>query len=250
MKKDTNDTKKNQFFNSYLPWEHYNNLENDFLGYLKYVPLKEEHYNVWSPLLVDLLNNIGSLFDSFLKNAVWSDSYKNIKDIDTLRIPERPNMNLYRTFFEKQHKFSQKTIYDLINLSQISPFSEWKDDQSPGWWISYTSIKHDRLRNQEKATLKITLNALGALFLLHVIISDTRTILVRDGFIKMVHKTEPVALLQILSSEEPLKTDQIIYVKTRLFGYVYETYPKKVADAAKISVLSSPWISGYWGERN
>jgi hypothetical protein len=52
-----------------LVWEVYQSLEDEFLNYLKYVPLTPSHYEVWSTPLANLLNNIGSSVDSFFKNV-------------------------------------------------------------------------------------------------------------------------------------------------------------------------------------
>lgn len=246
MATDSEDTKKIQFFDSYLAWEHYTNLEKEFIDYLRYVPLQKEHYNVWSPFLGDLLNNTGSIIDSFLKNVINSGSYHATYQFDDARKSHQNfDMGLYRTFFESFHHFSQKTIYDLIIYEPITPFSSWKDGKSPDWWIRYTKIKHDRFSNKTEATIKTVLDALGALFVLNAVILDTRMILLRDGYIKS-NNVNMSKLIGLFQSDEPLKTDQIIYVKTRLFGYVYSIYPKDVAEIAKISILS-PWYSGYQG---
>ena len=55
-------------FNSYLFWEEdYLPLETEFLNFIRYVPLTEEHKDVWSLKLANQLLLIGSSIDSFFK---------------------------------------------------------------------------------------------------------------------------------------------------------------------------------------
>jgi hypothetical protein len=227
--------------NSELSWKYYLNAEKKFINFLKCVPLDLQHYKVWSPYLGDLLINIGSYFDSFLQGAIYSDyCSKTVRDIKTFRNAERPSMELYRNLFERQHQFSQKTIYDLFNFLPIIPLSNWKENKSPEWWTNYTHLKHNRFKNRKEATLQNTLNALGSFFLLHVNFPDTRYILLREGFIESVQKIDSTSFTQILVFNEPLNTDQIVYTKTQLFGYVYETKSKKLDNGEKIAYLSIP----------
>src|SRR5208337_1886939 len=126
-------------------WEQYTTLEEEFLRYLKYVPLDENHYNVWSLVLGDLLNNTGSVIDSFLKNAIYFDQFNDIQNIEKCREDEKyHNMATYRTIFDNFYNLSNKEIFENKSWSKIIPFSNWTNNKSPEWWKNYTDLKHDR----------------------------------------------------------------------------------------------------------
>lgn len=210
--------------NPELAWDVYKTLEEELIQYIRYVPLTEMHYPVWSFYLGNLLNNIGSIIDSFFKNAIHSPSLNLFEGIDIHRARDQQDMGKYREIFERFYQLSNKKIYELQNFSSIMPYSKWKDDKTPEWWDSYRKIKHDRFQNKEKATLKTTLDALGGLFLLNVIHLETRLTLVDTdvtnggGYAKEYLRT-------LMSEREPIGGENgwPIYVKTQLFGYVYES---------------------------
>ncbi len=221
--------------------EQYTNLEEEFIRYLRYVPLDENHFTVWSLVLGDLLNNTGSVIDSFLKNAINSDQFDHIQNIEKMR--EDHNMTSYRRIFDNYYNIHDKGIFENKTLSKITPFSSWGNDKSPDWWKDYTDLKHDRFTNQKKATFKTTLEALGGLFLLNVIHLETRMILFRDGFIHAPKPLDHSRFREIVSKIEPLDNiHRPIFAKSRLFGYVFEISSKKIDDNGKISILS-PWFS-------
>jgi hypothetical protein len=230
--------------NPEIVWEMYQLLEKDFLNYLDYVPLDPQHYNVWSYPLGNLLNNIGSCVDSFFKNAIYCESLDDYSDITDLRQRDHHNMGTYRTIFETQYKISDKKIFDLKTYSPIIPFSEWKTDNPPDWWNKYTDIKHDRFRNKEKATLKATLDALGALFVLFLTHKETlyvlidNDVIIRNGYPKERCKED---LPQIELTDQLLNR---IYAKTDLFGYVFNSKRNCNSDELKIKILS-PGYPGY-----
>jgi hypothetical protein len=237
-----NTTKFIGFFEN-SAWEQYTTLEEEFIRYLKYVPLDEKHYSVWSLVLGDLLNNTGSVIDSFLKNAIYFDQLDEIQNIKKIRDDEKcHNMTTYRKIFDDFYKLSNKEIFENKSGSKIIPFSNWSDNKSPEWWKNYTDLKHDRFYNREKATFKITLDALGGLFLLNVIHLETRMILLRDGFI-YAPRLDHRILRSIISKKEPLDGTNIpIYAKSHLFGYVFELTYKKIDENEKIALLS-PWFN-------
>ena len=226
-----------------LVWEQYLVYEEEFLHYLRYVPLDSAHYIVYSIRLADLLINIGSTIDSFLNNAIYCDCLDEIPDIKKYREIKKRNMNHHKIIFENFYNLSSKEIFELKNYSEIAPFFNWREDEkSIEWWSDYNDIKHDRFLNRRKATLKTTLDALGALFLLNVIHIDTMAILVRDGIIRSVY--DKPSLVRILSKKEPIDASQTIYAKTHLFGYVFDqkSFERSLND--KIGILS-PYNPGY-----
>jgi hypothetical protein len=244
MQNNQNDVREISPFDPTLAWEYYTTLENEFLEFLKYVPLKKEHYKVWSPHLGNILNNTGSVIDSFLKTSLFSDIFDNIDDIDSYRKQigdnKKLNMSIYRTVFEEKYRLSNKKIFDLKTYSSIIPFSEWERKKSPGWWVGYTNYKHDQFTHKNSATVKTTLDTLGGLFLLNVIHLETRTILYREKLIESIIPLYGESLLDVILEIEPFKSHRKIRLKSRLFGYVFET-EKEMSDGEKVTILS-PWI--------
>jgi len=43
------------------------------------------------------------------------------------------------------------------------PWKDWSNTQSPNWWQSYNSIKHDRVNNFQEASLKNAIDTLAGL---------------------------------------------------------------------------------------
>jgi hypothetical protein len=228
-------------FNPHQAWEEYKTLETELIRYIRYVPLIEPHYQVWSFYLGNLLNNIGSIIDSFCKNAIYSPSLSAFEGIEEYRNPDRHNMGAYRIVFEKFYELSNKHIYDHQNLTPIIPYSNWKQDKAADWWIN------DRFQNKERATLKTTLDALGALFLLNVIHLDTIPHLVDIDVIQTMGVPKSTAK-KILGDGQPIVEPHLLqsfYAKTDLFGYVYLNKNIRItADEEK--GLLSPANSGYW----
>jgi hypothetical protein len=230
-------------FDPDLVWNQYLTFEDEFVHYLRYVPLEEEHYNVYSMRLGDLLNNVGSIVDSFFNNAIYCDCLDDIQNINKFRQKKERKMRDHRQIFENYYNLSNKEIFVLKNFSKIAPFSNWNENKPLEWWKKYTLIKHDRFENRKQATLKTTLEALGALFLLNVIHLDTRGILIRDGIIPNVSINSTATggreiFIEMLLKKEPLDGFVITYAKSRLFGYVFELKELKMTDNDKIGRLS------------
>lgn len=172
--------------NPYSAWEEYNYLEKDFMNYLRYVPLVKEHDYVWSLYLGDLLIRTGSILDSFFRRAIFGSELDIIPDIERTRALDdiRINIGTYRKIFDPFYNLSSKNIYELPKFNTLTPFFKWKNEKPDDklfWWDAYNEVKHDRFGNQKKATLKATVYALSALFILNVIHLGTMPVLVDYG---------------------------------------------------------------------
>lgn len=231
--------------NPELVWEVYLSLEEEFINYIKYVPLVPNHYSIWSHPLANLLNNVGSCVDSFLKNAIYCESLNDIDEIQSVRDNrQKQNMKYYRQIFDGKYHLSDKKIFELQTLSPLSPFVNWKQETMPIWWKDYTEIKHDRFRNKERATLNSTLESLGGLFLLFLNHKETLNILIdRDVVIRSGHP-KPYSR-SILAQGEPIQElCNQFYAKTSLFGYVFEDKFRQLDDEERKRILS-PAYPGY-----
>ncbi|SES66358.1 hypothetical protein SAMN04488587_0418 [Methanococcoides vulcani] len=228
----------------FFVWNEYRYLEDDFLKSVRYLPLVPEHYDVWSAHFADLLIRIGSVFDSFLKRAIFCESSDDIENIDNYRSKYSDNkINIidYFDVFEPTYKLSSKVVYELHESESIEPFSNWNETYTRlDWWNAYTSLKHDRFVNREAATLEAILNALGGLFLLNVLNPETALFLVDYNVTKCVFDKSDVKKIIVGNKQTALP----VYVKTKLFGYVYEPggpqYPEEY-----IRTVLSPSYPGY-----
>jgi len=230
---------------SQLVCELYNSLEDDFLKIIKYIPLQESHYNVWSFYLSSILLNTGSTLASFFKNSLYSRVFDEIDNIAEYRSREDHNMDIFRKVYKAKYKIERKKIYELKNFTSIIPYGPWNCDGSLDWWNSYTKIKHDRFEYKEKASLKATLDALGGLFLSIVIHSDNIPILVDNDVIKGGGPPKTY-LKEVLVKGEPIEdfSGMPYYAKTKLFGYVYEIEGTTFTDENDKNILS-PSYPGY-----
>ncbi|MEN6341760.1 MAG: hypothetical protein ABFC89_04285 [Methanospirillum sp.] len=215
--------------NPYTEWEEYQNIEEDFLRYLRNVPLAAAHFEVWSFPLSNFLINIGSLIDSFFKNIAFEESMRSALGIETITGEKgKSNIVRYQAVFEPFYSLSKSTIMELKNYSALFPFANWNMEDNrkptaPSWWDAYTSLKHDRFQNNEQATLKNTLDALGGLFLLNVKSIETRRALLANRVI-ITSKFPFDSATRMLEKNEPFNCfPGMYYAKTNLFGYVYET---------------------------
>lgn len=234
--------------NPELVWEVYLSLEDEFLNYIRYVPLVPNHENVWSYPLANLLNNVGSCIDSFFKNAIYCESLDGFEGIQPIRDNEKKqNMKYYREIFDAKYHLSGKKIFELQSLSPVCPFNKWKENTAPIWWNDYTDIKHDRFRNKESATLNSTLEALGGLFLLFLNHKETMFVLVdRDVIKRGCGGGHPKEMCKsVISKGEPFQEIlNQMYAKTSLFGYVFEDKYRQNDDNEKRRILS-PAYPGY-----
>ncbi len=232
--------------------EDYLLLEEEFLNFIKYVPLVENHNEVWSMKLANLLLLIGSSIDSFFKKALnycltvlTKEYYFNNhgkfhprffdfgKYQNQLR-NDRTNMGTFRDIFKEFYEFSDEPVYVLISKRTLKPFSQWSQGQSPDWWKVYRDLKHDRIKNREKCTLNITLNALAALFFLNAYHVQSRKKLMEHR--KVINSNLNVGYLLVEMDERGNFKEKLnpIIAKTSLFGYIfkghYYHYPWHILD--------------------
>ena len=206
-----------------LAWDEYKLLEENFIEYLRYVPLTSEHFKVWSLNLGDILIRTCSIIDSFFKRAMFCSELNSVKRIGWYRSLDgkQINMGTHRDIFEDFYGLSSKKIIEIRKSNAFIPFSKWNSKKSPEWWDAYNLVKHDRFYCKKKATLEATTNALSALFILNVIHLETMPLLVDYDIIKS--NLAKGYLKSILSKKEPLDGIETVYAKTKLFGYVFKS---------------------------
>lgn len=167
-------------------WNYYLSLESQFENSRRYVSFDNANYSTYSIEYVQLLQAICSEIDVVGKViAQYANKDFIVKDA-----------NITKWGFEVQKCFEGldlKTIY-FDNTKEIVPFRKWKykkgpskkkpivyfDDtyKTPQWWLAYNAVKHARttvdeeeqIQNYKKANLKNVIFALGALYILNMIL--------------------------------------------------------------------------------
>lgn len=139
---------------------------------LRIVPWCTQHESVWSPTLTTVIMEACSQLDSLWGHEAWLSPYVRAKK-------KRRDLTVCDHF---QH-FSNKSLTPLGarwvvfwggDPAQIRPFEAWADPRKYAaleWWNVYNKLKHDRLENQEKATLLYAVSAVAGLFLA-ILLSD------------------------------------------------------------------------------
>jgi len=172
----------------------YKEVENEFLEYLKYVPLKKDNFKVSSMLLADLIPRIFRYIESAFKALVFGKPMKafyerlitlNLSEgelktelyNDLENIPERASVSDYYTFFSKENKEYIKLFFiegTLLN-QKIRPirhiglveYEETIEPFKPEEWNRLKRIRNDIVHNQKMdARLYDVFQALACLAIL------------------------------------------------------------------------------------
>lgn len=155
-----------------LAVKQYKLLENEFFDMTDYIYLAEEHFQLYSYHLMNLLIRISVEFDSIgntlLRTWLEQSRIHNNNLGSQLKKKIGPgkffDMGDYRKTFEDQFQASKqhRTLRSLNR--QLFPFQPLDLKRTLPWWKAYTSLKHDRIANFDKAaTMHNVLQALAAL---------------------------------------------------------------------------------------
>lgn len=213
-------------FDPVISWGRYLLLENAFLNYLQYVPFKEEHYDITSPYLDDLLIRTCSLLESFWKYSAKFAFIANIigpDDIEYIREnPKKSNINKLEVVFNKYYELNQKKLYYIFETYQTHfiPFENWSTEKAPDWWTKYNRLKHTGFDHSAKY-IEVR-SALGGLFLALVI--DVNMIEYLHS-ISIIHGNpsfnECGSYLKKWAPRYERNNELIVTSRSKLFGYVY-----------------------------
>lgn len=169
------------YFESGYAWQTFNRFERRFLDALEYVPLQNEHDNVWSPIFRELLTQTCAEIDTFFRNMASSKSLDGKPTATALRNVDKLDIEKYRQAFESIFELStaEVTVRDEVHTyDKIKPFEAFLQKKSPQWWQSHNDVKHNWAQNYVNANLRNTLCSLGGLFLLNVLHHESKHYLV------------------------------------------------------------------------
>jgi hypothetical protein len=178
--------KEDGIFGTGESYEQYQIIENDFINFIKTVPLCEEHFNVHSPILRDIIIRTCVQIEVFFKE--WAKEFCNQDANCTLWIKyneiekRRWHENLGNKKGVSNWSFADYRIFEnIINspynakifvrvLNQIvNPFSNWAVSNNISWWDIYNNVKHSGHIAKKEANLITALEALAGLFQLHCV---------------------------------------------------------------------------------
>lgn len=168
-------------------YEQYQIIENDFINYIKYVPLNDQnHLKVYSPILRDIILRSCVQVELFLKEwalffcseyqtyppfseqNIWKDyNFKNKKG----EIQKTRNWKIGTYYILKENYFKDEfTVFVRPMNKNINPFIDWTGEKNPpNWWNAYNLIKHGGKTAKTVSNLENALLSLSALFYLHCV---------------------------------------------------------------------------------
>jgi hypothetical protein len=139
---------------------HYNYflaIESDTEKLSRYVEFTNDNFKTYSIEIAHLLLATASEVDVVAKILC--------KKIDPTAQAEK--ISEYRKILKPAYPKIQeiKVLITRYGL-KLEPWSNWKGNKTPDWWISYNKVKHERNKHFEQANLKNALNAVAGLFVL------------------------------------------------------------------------------------
>jgi len=226
--------------NSVLSW--YVDAEDMLQDVLRYVPYCSEHKRVWSPKLVTILHEVCSQLDS-----LWFYDAKKTRSVKK----EKLNISDYFKYYGKSMA-PKWLVFWGQEPERIHPFKSWENQSatssSPEWWKAYQKVKHNRLENENMATLECTVNAVAGLFLAIIRSEDCRDGIAQLGWLSCNGTTNgnPQAWL---CEDSPGTKRKAIAVESKLFGYAVgwskETIKKRSIWTGSASHRFQQWFNQY-----
>lgn len=193
----------------------YEKIEKEIIELSSSIFFVDELEKVYSLNIADLIIRCAIEIESIAK-----DIYRKEKGCD----PESPRKCL--KWMDSEWNLSKKTVsiispyFHFKVLKEFAPF-DYKNGSEDDYYSIYNAIKHDRVKNIEKANLHILIRIVGALFILNVIYRGKRICLDRNRFGGNMDRTggskifsfllAPCSTEPLLSSQEEIDKDACLY---------------------------------------
>ncbi|MDA2921785.1 hypothetical protein MYX07_00785 [Patescibacteria group bacterium AH-259-L07] len=216
----------------------FNNIEDAVLDFLRVIPYSKENTKVWSPKLIPIILDCGSLIDSIFRNSApvswkFGGKIKKRKDL---------NINDFRRLYaQKYNLIKLKTFLYVSPAEIITPLCDWGLHKNPQWWNDYNKIKHDRIANTKLATMGTTIEIICALFEIisqHPKMTGT---LYKYAWLKLDGWT-PEFIIPILESKVKTKAcPNTFIVETKLFATTrgQNYFPDNIKSIKPLSYVGS-----------
>lgn len=161
-------------------YEQYQIIESDFIDFNRSVPLSEDHFEVHSPLLRDIIIRSCVQLEIFFKEwARYECSDKSCAlytEAESKSGSKSWTINSYH-YFARYFSGHRSRVFVLPLNKHIEPFANWSMNNAPQWWTAYNKIKHDGHLHKAKANYENALLALAALFKVHCVYDLSRSYL-------------------------------------------------------------------------
>jgi hypothetical protein len=186
----------------------YITTENMLTEVLRIVPYCKEHEDVWSPTLATVIMESCSQLESLWNYQAKQSPYVKNKE---LKITD------YHSFFRGRVS-PKRVIFWGETIELIYPFKEWSNTANYttlDWWDAYNKLKHNRLLNRSRATMRNAVYSLAGLFLAILTCEFCRDGVVQQGWVSARHPN----LHACLGDDSPSAYRQYCVAESKLFAY-------------------------------
>ncbi len=193
-----------------LDW--FGDLEHRLVIFLKTVNYNNQNRNSVFPILANLIVDAGSIIDTIFREELALHSSKR----SALTIKH------YREYFEPRLKLSAGRVFLYQYPPQfIEPFASWASGNahSLGWWTDYNELKHNRIAEYHRATLKNAVTTLAALFQVIAAINTFFETLLRRDMVDTNGLGISGPKLGLIEWVDDGKSLDTILIESNLFAY-------------------------------
>lgn len=223
-------------FESGLMWSVYRDMEQEFMEFLDFVPLGEDHRKVHSYKLLRLMLQVGGYVDTAFKEMAFYPKFDENVECKAIRSKvikgEIATIDHFRETFDSLYGLSLQTVlvkspkHFASFVDVFNPFLDFKNGRTPKWWTAYNGVKHNWLKNIKEANVENTLEALGGAFLLNVVhepgllqLAKRGIALTFDAGFRQVRFADEL-LTKMIKREHPLYESRIM-VDSELFRWKF-----------------------------
>lgn len=175
-----------------LDW--YLDLECRFTGLLGTIPYGPESETIILPSISSVVLEACSLIDTVFRTE-FRGHKKKTRD---LKMPD------YAVFYENAYAFSERrTVHLRYPIEYVVPFDGWianKKYKGTEWWKAYNELKHDRIANYSKSTMKTALHSLCALHQIVAVLPSFINCLLRRNLM-LIGNWNPLFVKDVLNGE-------------------------------------------------
>ncbi len=138
-------------------WNYFLALEDDVVRLSRYLEPTTDNFDSYSLELARILFAAASEVDVVAKRLCLGLNAQS----------KANNIIKYKKEILVAHPRMVSAIVEIPRFGlSLSPWVQWKTDDSPLWWRAYNNVKHHRHTHFYEASLKHTLNAVAGLFVL------------------------------------------------------------------------------------
>ncbi len=222
----------------------YISTENMLLDAMRVIPYCDEHEDVWSPVFATILLEVGSQLDSLWKYQAQLSPFVT---------KDQLNISDYFEYFGEYlaskwvvfYGEESRIIQPYKNWSEVDEYKRNKYPNTEWWWSAYNKVKHDRLRNRAKATIKHAVNSLAGLFLAILRVELCRDAVAQAGWLI----GDGYNLQASLGEDSPSVKLNFITAETKLFTYAVgwgnESIRKSIRWEGACSLRFRYWLDKY-----